>query len=143
MTLSDVESCRVGQCAFQAVADLDEHLAVLDKRKKNHTVAPLLLADAPRLCHALCVISDIRVALHFRENRDYHLVGSFPLELSKLLVKAVSSFFRSHAGVVVEVRARGWRNYFRGKGLQCKDKAKPHHKAAQASGERTRPVCWF
>src|SRR5436309_2168272 len=68
MTLSDVECRRVRQRAFHAVADLDNHLAVLDERKKNHTITPLLLADAPRLCHALCVIGDIRVALHFRKN---------------------------------------------------------------------------
>ena len=103
MTLSDVECRRVRQRAFQAVADLDKHLAVLDEHKENHTITPLLLADAPRLCHALCVISDIRVALHFRKNRDHHLVGSFSLELSKLLVEARCGFFRNNAGVIVEV----------------------------------------
>ena len=114
MTLSDVECRGVRQRAFQAVADLDKHLAVLDEHKENHTVAPLLLPHAPRLCHALCVISDIRVALHFGKNRDHHLVGSFSLELSKLLVEARCGFFRNNAGVIIEVRARRWWNYFRG-----------------------------
>ena len=114
MTLSDVECRRVRQRAFQAVADLDEHLAVLDEHKKNHTITPLLLADAPRLCHALCVIGDIRVALHFRKNRDHDLVGSITLELSKLFVEPRCGFFRNNAGVIVEVRARRCRNHFRG-----------------------------
>ena len=43
---------------------LDKHFAVLNEHKENYTVAPLLLTHAPRLCHALCVIGDIRVALH-------------------------------------------------------------------------------
>src|SRR5438094_2802255 len=120
MTLSDVECRRVRQRAFQTVADLDEHLPVLDEYKKNYTVAPLLLADAPRLCHALCVISDIRVALHFRKNRDHHLVGSVPLELSKLLVEGRCGFFRNNAGIIIEVRARRWRNYFCGKRVRDK-----------------------
>src|SRR6266403_1583026 len=114
MTLSDVECRRVRQRAFQAVADLDNHLAVLDEHKKNHTITPLLLADAPRLCHALCVIGDIRVALHFRKNRDHDLVGSLSLELSKLFVEPRCGFLGNNAGVIVEVRARRYRDQFRG-----------------------------
>src|SRR5262249_30985540 len=92
VTLSDVECCRVRQRAFQAVADLDKHFAVMDKHKKNHAVAPLFLAHAPRLCHALRVIGDIRVALHFGKNCDHHLVGGVSLELRELLVKPINSF---------------------------------------------------
>ena len=114
MTLSDVECRRVRQRAFQTVADLDEHLPVLNEYKNNYTVAPLLLADAPRLCDALCVIGDIRIALHFRKNRDHHLVGSLSLELSKLFVEPRCGFFRNNAGVIVEVRARRCRNHFPG-----------------------------
>src|SRR2546430_15828997 len=101
MTLSDVECRRVRQRAFQAVADLDEHLTILDEHKKNHTITPLLLADATRLCHALCVISDIRVALHFRKNRDHYLVGSISLELCKLFVETRFGFFRNNVSVSV------------------------------------------
>src|SRR5439155_12186226 len=114
MTLSDVECRRVRQRAFQTVADLDEHLPVLNEYKKNYTVAPLLLADAPRLCDALCVIGNIRIVLHFRKNRDHHLVGSLSLELSKLFVEPRCGFFRNNAGIIVEVRARRCRNHFRG-----------------------------
>src|SRR4029077_11247814 len=114
VTLRDVE-CRHDQpVALQAEADLDKHFAVLDEYKKNHTVAPLLLPHAPRLCHALRVIGDIRVALHFWKNRDHHLVGSITLELSKLLVEARCGFFRNNAGVITEVRAGRWWNHFRG-----------------------------
>ena len=48
---------------------------------------------AADLCDALCVISDIRVALHFRENGNHDLVGSVSFELSKLLVESRCGFF--------------------------------------------------
>ena len=141
MTLSNVEGGRVWQRAFQAVADLDKHLAVLNEHKKNHAIAALLLSDTPRLCHALCVISDIRIALHFRKNRDHHLVGSVSFELSKLFVKTRCNFFRNNTGIIIEVRGRLRRNHFRCEALRCKDHAKSNDKAAQPSVERTRLAC--
>ncbi len=90
VTLRDIESCRVRQRAFQTVADLDEHFAILGEYKKHHAIAPLLLADAPSLCDPLRVVRDIRVALHLGKNRDHDLIGSVALELCELFVKAIS-----------------------------------------------------
>src|SRR5262249_16375248 len=81
VTLCYVECRRVGQRAFKAVANLDKHLPVLNEDEKHDTIPALLLPNTPSLCHALCVISEIRVALHFRKNRDHDLIGRFPLEL--------------------------------------------------------------
>src|SRR5207253_3541836 len=59
----DVERGDVGQCAFQAVTDLDKHFTILNENEKNNAIATFLLADAPRLGDALRVICDIGVAL--------------------------------------------------------------------------------
>ena len=92
MTLGDVERRRVRQRAFQAVTDLNKHLAILDEHKEHHAIAAFLLTDTPRLCHALGVVRDVRVALHFWQNRDHDLIRSFPLEFGELLVKTISGF---------------------------------------------------
>jgi len=92
LALGNVECCRVRQRAFQSIADLDKHLAILGEHKEHHAIAAVFLADAPRLCHALRVVRDVRVALHLGKNRNHDLVGSFPLELCELLVKAISGF---------------------------------------------------
>ena len=141
MTLSDVECRRVRQRAFQTVADLDEHLPVLNEYKKNYTVAPLLLADAPRLCDALCVIGDIRIALHFRKNRDHHLVGSLSLELSKLFVEPRCGFFRNNVGVVVEITVGLRRDDFCGQRVRDENNGNSDNNGMQRSGERTRLAC--
>jgi hypothetical protein len=96
------------------------------------------LAHAPRLCHALCVIRDIRVALHFRKNRDHHLVGSFSLELSKLLVKARCGFFRNNAGVIVEVTRRASAELLPPACAADRE----HNENAAIAGERTLLACW-
>src|SRR5437763_3088930 len=137
MTLSDVECRRVRQRAFQAVADLNNHLAVLDEHKKNHPITPLLLADAPRLCHTPCVIGDIRVALHFRKNRDHDLVGSITLELSKLFVEPRCGFFRNNVGVVVEITVGLRRDDFCGQRVRDENNGNSDNNGMQRSGERT------
>ena len=92
VTLRNIECRGVRECAFQAVADLDKQLAVLDEHKQHYAIAALLLADAPCLRNALGVVRDVRVALHSGKNRDHDLIGSFPLELCELLVKTISRF---------------------------------------------------
>jgi len=90
--VGDIEHRDVRKRAFQAIADLNKHLAILDEHKEHHAVAALLLTNTPGLCHALGVVGDIRVALHFGKNRHHDLIGGFSLELRELLIKAISGF---------------------------------------------------
>ena len=92
VTLRYVERRSVGQRAFQPIANLDKHLAILREHKEHHAIPALLLPNAPRLCDALSVISDIRITLHSRKNRDHHLIRGFPLELRQLLVETLADF---------------------------------------------------
>src|SRR5205814_8261110 len=93
MVLGDVECRNVRQRTFEAVADLNKHLAVLNKDKQHDAVSFIFLADAPGLSDTLCVIIDRRIALHFRKYRNHDLVGRFALELRELLVEAQRGFF--------------------------------------------------
>ena len=70
----NVERSRVRERAFQTVADLDEHFAVLNKDEQDGAVTFSLLTDAPRLRDTLRVSRDLIVALHFWKNRDENLV---------------------------------------------------------------------
>jgi hypothetical protein len=92
VAFSDIEGCRVRKRAFQAITNLDKHLAILDEHKEHDPVATFFLADAPRLRDALRIVRDIRVALHLGKNRYHDLIGSFPLELRKLFVKSLGGF---------------------------------------------------
>ena len=92
----------VRQRAFQAVADLDKHLAVLDEHKEDHAVAPTPFAPRPTPVPRAVCNQRYPSRSAFWENRDHHLVGSFSLELSKLLVEARCGFFRNNVGVIIE-----------------------------------------
>ena len=112
MSLGDIERGRIRDRAFQAIADLDEHLAIVDENKEHRAVATIFLSDAPRLRNALRVVRDIGVGLHFAENRHDDLVRSVALELRELLVETRRGAFRNNAGVIVEVTIRLRRNDF-------------------------------
>ena len=58
MVLSDIERRNIRQGPFQAVADLNKHLAVLDENEQDRPVSSLLLSNAPSLRDALCVVFD-------------------------------------------------------------------------------------
>ncbi len=89
----NVERGRVWECAFQAIADLNEHLPVLRKDEQHNAITLFFLSNAPRLRDALCIIGDIRIALHFRKHRDHDLVGSLTLKLPELFVETISGLF--------------------------------------------------
>jgi hypothetical protein len=59
------------------------------------------LTDAPRLCDALRIVRDVRVALHLRKNGDHDLIGGFALELRELLVETLGRFPCNNASVIV------------------------------------------
>src|SRR5690348_5370542 len=59
VAFSDIECRGVWQRAFQAVADLDEHFAILCENKEHHPIAAVLLTNTPCLRHALRVVSNV------------------------------------------------------------------------------------
>ncbi len=124
VVLGNVERGDVRQGAFETVTDLNKHLAILDEDEERNAIAALFLTHAPRLCHALGVICDIRVTLQFRKNRDHDLVGGFPLELRELLVETLGDFLGNDARVIVEVTVRFRRNHFRGLRMKCQQRGK-------------------
>ena len=70
----DAARRRVGQRAFEAVADLDAHLAVVRHDDDEHAVVLALLAELPRFEHARRVLLDALAAE--RGHRQHHdLVG--------------------------------------------------------------------
>src|SRR6266487_1531241 len=116
---SNVERGDVWQCAFQAVTDLDKHLAILNEHKKDDAIATLLLTNAPRLGDTLRVICDIGVTLHLREDRDHDLIRGFAFKLGKLFIETERCRLGNNAGVIVKIPVRFRRNDFRGLGLCC------------------------
>src|SRR5437762_8418691 len=126
-----IERSNVGQRAFQAVTDLDKHLAVLNEDKKHSSIAPVFLADAPCLCDALRVICNIRVALHLRKDRHHDLIGCFALKLRKLFVEAQRGGFGNHTGVIVEIACRFRRNDSRSLQVRTQSAVKSRTEARQ------------
>lgn len=112
LSFRDVERSRVGQRAFESVADLNVHLAILREDEEHDAVAFVRLSDAPRLRDALRVSRDVVIALHLRINRDYDLVRSFALELRELFVETICRALRNGRGVIVKVSGRFRRNRF-------------------------------
>lgn len=112
LILGDVERRHIRQRAFQTVADLNDHLAVLDEHEQDDSVAFILLSDAPRFRDALSVGRNVVVALHFRKNRDHDLIGSIALELREFSIKLFGHGLRNQAGVIVDVVRGLGRNDF-------------------------------
>ena len=84
MSLCNIEGGHIRKGTLQAVPDLDEHLAVVDKHEQNNAVAAVLLANTPRLRHATGIVLDRRIALHFRIDHDKNLIRGVPFELGEL-----------------------------------------------------------
>src|SRR6266496_440657 len=117
MVCSDVVSDDVWQNPFQAVADLDRYLAVLNECKKNDPVTVPFLTDFPSLSYTLSVVRNIRVALHLRKDRNHDLVRRFALKSGKLFIETLRCGFGNDASVIIEIPIRFRRNDFCGLGL--------------------------
>ena len=109
----DAFGYRIRQRAFQAIADLQVHLVILDEHEQHRAVALFFLSDAPRFRDADGVILDGRIRLHLREDRDENLVGGLALELLQLLVEFARDGGRDNVRVVVEVSFGNRRDDFR------------------------------
>src|SRR4051794_4213667 len=109
----NIKGSRIRERALQAVSDLDKHFAVLDEDEEDRSVPRLFLPYLPRLRNATRVVSDVRIGLHRRKNRDDHLVRGVAFELSQLIIEALCRAWRDDVRVVVEVFRRLRRNHFR------------------------------
>src|SRR5204863_8983685 len=114
MVLSDLECRNVRQRTFEAVADLNKHLAIRNEDEQHGAVSFIFLADAPGLGDTLRVIVDRRIALHFRKHGDNNLIRCLTLELRELFVETMSGFLGNDARVIVEVSRWLRRNDFGG-----------------------------
>src|SRR4051794_21907891 len=85
--LGDIKRRGVRERALQAVSDLDKHLAVLYEDEKDGSIPGLFLSHLPCLRHATGVVSDVRIGLHRRKNRDDDLVRGVAFELSQLIIE--------------------------------------------------------
>ncbi len=108
--VNDALAQRVGQDAFQSVADFDEQLVVLDKNEEHRPVVFALLPHLPRPRHPHGVIVDGRIRLHLREDGHHDLVGALAFEVFERLVQLRRRAGGDNPGVVVEIGSRRGRN---------------------------------
>src|SRR3546814_2401248 len=76
----------VGQHGFEAVADLDPHLALIGRDDKQRAVVLVLLPDRPCAAELIAVILD-RIALQVGNGRDNQLAAGRFFQLFKLCGK--------------------------------------------------------
>ena len=74
LVINDLLGQRIRQRAFQAVADLQIHLMVLDEHEQHRPVVLRLLPHLPRLGHSHGIVLDGGVRLHLRIHRHQDLV---------------------------------------------------------------------
>ena len=114
--LGDLFAKRIRQDAFQAVADLQKHLAILNEDKQYDAVVLGLLPNPPGARDADGVIIDGRIGLHLRINRDPDLVAGRAFEAFQLRVELVRRGGVDDVRVIIKVMIRRGRNNFSGNG---------------------------
>ena len=112
--VDDLFAQGVGECAFEAVADLHVEFVVLDEDEEDGAVVFEFLADFPGLGDADGVVLDGRIGLHFGVNDDDDLVRRVALELFELLIELLGRVGGHDVCVVVEIGGRGRRDDLRG-----------------------------
>ena len=85
--LDDQPRHRVGELAFEAVADLDPHPPLVRRDDQHRAGVLALLADAPVPPELIAVVLD-RGALQRLQGDDHELAGGLGFEVGELLVRA-------------------------------------------------------
>ena len=116
LSVDDVFGGGVGDHAFEAVADLEEHFAVVGEDEEDGAVVLAFHADVPGLGDADCVIGDVGVGLHFGVDDDADLVGGVAFDLFELAVEVVGGLGGGDVGLVVELGCGGRGDGFGGAG---------------------------
>jgi len=111
----DLIGRRVGQRAFEAVADLEADLAVLDEDEKDDTVVELLPPHAPALRGADREVLERRRG-QLRKDRHHDLVGRLLVEGLQLGLQTLGHLLRDDTRVVVEVMIGRGRKALRARG---------------------------
>ena len=81
--LDDQPGHRVGEIAFEAVADLDAHVALVRRDDQDDAVVLALLADPPGAAELIAVVGDVVALQRFQRDHD-ELVGGLRLERGEL-----------------------------------------------------------
>src|SRR5262245_14333433 len=104
--LDDEPRDRVGERAFEPVADLDAHLALVWRHDQHHAVVLVLLSDPPAAAELDPVILD-RGALQRLERHHHELVGGLGLERGELVVERRARGGIEDVGLVHHAAAEG------------------------------------
>src|SRR5262245_15744460 len=122
--LDDEPRDRVGERAFEPVADLDAHLALVRRHDQHHAVVLVLLADTPVAPELDPVILD-RGALQRFERHHHELVGGLGLERGELVIERSAGSGIEDIGLVHHAAAeRGKLERGRGESEQQPDERK-------------------
>ena len=138
--LDDEPGDRVGERAFEPVADLDAHLALVRRDDQQHAVVLVLLADLPGAAELHAEILD-RGALQRFQRDDDELVGGLGFERGELLGERVARRGIEDAGLVDHAageRRKGERRK-RGAMPPQNDKSRPRERD-QSSRPEARPL---
>ncbi len=101
--LDDAVGRRVGQRAFEAVADLDAHLAVVQRDQQQHAVIDLAAAELPLVDDADRILLD-DLGLRRRHDQDHDLAALRLLERRELGFERGRLVRRQRAGEVGDPR---------------------------------------
>ncbi len=72
LVLDDERGQRVSKITFEAIADLDPHLAVIGRDQQQRSVVPLGITQTPGAAQLVAVIGNV-VALQIRDRGDHQL----------------------------------------------------------------------
>ncbi|NLS27699.1 hypothetical protein S2M10_27000 [Sphingomonas sp. S2M10] len=95
----DLVRQRVGHDRFEAIADLDPHLALVGRDDQDDTVVRVLLPDPPGTAELIAVIGDV-IALQVRDRRDDELAAGRLLHFRRKLGELRDLCGREQVGVV-------------------------------------------
>ena len=124
---------QVGQRAFEPVADLDAHLAVVLGDQQQDAVVLAGLAEAPGAEQPVGIGLD-RLAVEAVDGGDDDLVGAIFLEVCELLRQRGFGRRVDHAGIVDH--AAGQRREFGGEGGEREEREDKQQRRAQPSPAR-------
>jgi hypothetical protein len=110
--LNDALGDGVWDSALQAVANLEEHLPILNEHEQHGTVVLALLPYRPGLRHPNRVVLNGGFGLHLGKDGDNDLARVATLEILQLTIQLIGDRRRDNSGVVIEVARRFGRDHF-------------------------------
>ena len=130
VVFDDQLGVQVGQRAFQPIADLDAHLAVVRRHQKQHAVVFLGLAELPEAEQPVGVRLDL-LAVEAGDGGDDDLVGAFCLEVGEFLGERGFGACIDDAGIVDD--AAGQRREIGGEGGEGEEEKRASQDAEEGA----------